>query len=282
MSMIMKDSSANAILLLLIALRSVSSQQYVGNNNLVLSDGGNILTSVSVMVEIDETMISIENGIGLQLNTYSPNDSALSFQQFFYTMEPPFTTLQMQVETFDGSGNEIMNSIYDLIDLDESATIPTGWVLAIELINANDGTITSAVFTITDPSNSSNPSVAQGTANMLNPSAIPGDPESAANLAPIVALTFNIVSYGDFTTANFAAGSGNIIYSSENSLTADSEPPPETWRNGHYSATGEQSNMFYGSSISSNNGAYYTQPFGLAVLSISFIVIYGYPAMTTD
>jgi hypothetical protein len=58
------------------------------NFNYFFQNNGNILEDVHVIVEIDEDFVSLGNGVGFQLNCYSPlnRKSVIVWQQFVIAM----------------------------------------------------------------------------------------------------------------------------------------------------------------------------------------------------
>jgi hypothetical protein len=216
----------------------------ISNANYFLSDYGNNLTSVMVTVKIDTDFVSSENGFSLQLNCWSPQGSTTVMQQYVIDLDPNSKQLLVGVDNWKDVNTEVINHWQSLGNPLPAAALKAGYLLYLILETDADGNVTAANYSAYDEQ-----SALLGYARILltdlqqyNSTAS----VTTAELAPVVAFTFNIGGYGNGTAATLTSGSGLITYSSHNLLQLDSQDPAYTaFHDGSFD-TGETANLVFG------------------------------------
>jgi hypothetical protein len=220
----------------------------ISNFNYFLGDGGNALTDVSVTIDFDFDFISSVNGFGFQLNTYSGVASAKltpTWQQYAIYLEPNNTQLWAVVDNWygtypAGTDAQLINTEKTLATVSSSNTIRAGSQIRFTLLNDTAGTITGCVYTFTDPTGNS----AATTINLADATVYGTNTKvTAADMAPILALTVNIVGDYNGNASTLTSGEGKILCSCANPLTVLSTEPSYT---SFGDGTGESANIIYG------------------------------------
>jgi len=216
----------------------------ISNANYFLSDYGNNLTSVMVTVKIDTDFVSSENGFSFQLNCWSPQASTTVMQQYAFALDPDSKQLLVGVDNWKDVNTQVINHWQALGNPLPTAALKAGYLFNVILETDADGNITAANYSAYDEQ-----SALLGSARILltdlqqyNST----ESVTAAELAPVVAFTFNIGGYGYGTAATLTSGSGLITYSAHNLLQLDSQDPAFTaFHDGSFD-TGETANLVFG------------------------------------
>jgi hypothetical protein len=213
----------------------------VSNDNYFLADNGNDLTDVSATIMIDTDVASTANGWSVQLNAYSEQSSKVTTdaQQFVIYASPGDTQLWARIDNWDFP-DEIIRADQALVNL-PSPTLKAGYEFKIVLHNDGQGNITGATYYAWDETGSL---LGETTIEIVGQTLrTTGQAATAANLAPIVAFTFDIGGDYGGSTATFSEGNGTVTYSAAQSLTAlSSEPSYCTFDGG----TVENGNIAFG------------------------------------
>ena len=235
----------------------------VSNVNYFLEDGGNALTGVSATVNFTVDFVSSANAYSFQLNCYSTEGSSITteWQQFVIYASPNSSQLYARIDTWSGTAasNELNRIDVALANL-PSATIPAGYAFTMALTYTNDGTgtVTGAVYTVTDNHGNSVGSVPITIVGQTLRTT--GLPATAANLAPIAALQYNIGGDYGGSTATLTTGAGTINYAAANPLSVvNTEPSYTDFDDG----TAENANLIFGPLADSTS----------QVISQSFVVV---------
>jgi hypothetical protein len=218
----------------------------VSNSNYYLDDGGNPLTGVSATVKFTADFVSSANGYSFQLNCYSTEGSGITteWQQFVIYASPGSSQLTARIDTWSGTlARDELNRIDVALAKLPSATIPAGYAFKMALTYSDDGTgtVTGAVYTVTDNKGHSLGSVTITiVGHTLRTTNLPA---TAANLAPIAAFQYNIGGDYGSHTATLTGGAGTIIYAGTNLLSVvNAEPNYTDFDDG----TGENANLIFG------------------------------------
>ena len=220
---------------------------FAGQHNYFLTDGGNTLFGVVVMVRFENSFVSTANGWSIQLNAYSVPGFSTGWQQFIIKSLPDDPTINATIQTWnaaDSSAGTIVfvpNQMLALVP-----TIQAGYSASISLTNDSNGHITGAEFALTNERGQLLGPVAPLTIDIVGQQLVqaPGGTATAANLAPIRAFQLNIVGHGSSTTATIDGGFGTISYSASKVLTVVHMAPGFVADMTVYTA--ENSNVAYG------------------------------------
>ena len=216
----------------------------ISNSNYFLADEGNNLTSVMVTVKIDTDFVSSENGFSFQLNCWSPQGSTTVWQQYVFDLDPDSKQLEVGVDNWKDVNTQVINHWQSLGNPLPTAALKAGYLLELILETDTNGNVTAADYSVYDEH-----SALLGYARILltdlkqyNST----ESVTTAELAPVVAFTFNIGGYGNGTAATLTSGSGIISYSAHNLLQLDSQDPDFTaFHDGQFD-TGETANLAFG------------------------------------
>jgi hypothetical protein len=188
----------------------------VSNSNYLLGDNGQPLLGVSVTIAINEVFASTNNGYSFQLNCYSPKGSSTEWQQFVIWSSGG--DVYGRIDTWSGtSKSDELNRIDGSLVSFPGSTIYNGFSLKITLVyEAGSYNVSGAVFTAIDNAGIVINSVE---VTILGQNLrTTGQPATVSNLAPIVALQFNIGGDNGGNAASLLEGAGTITYSSTNPL----------------------------------------------------------------
>jgi hypothetical protein len=216
----------------------------ISNANYFLSDNGNNLTSVMVTVKIDTDFVSSENGFSFQLNCWSPRASTTVMQQYVIDLHPDSKQLLVGVDNWKDVNTQVINYWQSLENPLPTAALKAGYLLNLILETDADGNVTAANYSAYDEQ-----SALLGYARILLTDLQQYNSTEAvttAELAPVVAFTFNIGGYGNGTAATLTSGSGIITYSAHNLLQLDNQDPNFTaFHDGSFD-TAETANLVFG------------------------------------
>jgi len=194
--------------------------------------------------------IDFGSGMGFQLNCYSalePHKTDL-WQQFVFQFLPPTGEVWATIKNWSGAAlnDEVIAVSEFLFPLSNVGVVPAGYVFEIQVNNNTENNITGATFSVYNNKNNRNIPIASQPILIVGQTWQPsGFPATVADLVPIIAMTFNIVSGGDGATAVLTGASGSVTFSASNTLTAiNSEPPPLTFMEGEQE-TAENSNVIF-------------------------------------
>ncbi len=234
-----------------------------GNSNYFISSAGNPIRGLVVTIEVTEDIIA-PNGMGLQLNAYSPSGSNSNWQQYttaFGGKKVPTFEMISGVEnwptkdyaqtllTKDGVplGNNIFN--YHGPAFGKFATprdrMPAGTKLRFELLYDDKdprALLVGATYTLQGRGGtvmSSGPERISSFKFAKTKKAVTNDA-----LAPIVTLQMNLVGMTNGEYAFIQSGAGTITYEAADPLSALVEAPADTESPG--TTTLEHSNIVYG------------------------------------
>jgi hypothetical protein len=221
-------------------------QGLISNFNYFLEDGGAVLTGVTVTVKFTVNFVSTANGYSFQLNCYSKEGPGITteWQQYVIYASPGSTQLVARIDTWNGTAaaDELNRIDVNLANL-PTPTIDAEYTLKFALTYTTDGTgtVTGCVYTATD-----NTGTVLGTTTITivgQTLRTTGLPATAANLAPIVALQFNIGGDYGGSTATLSSGAGAITYAAVEPLgVVNTEPAYTDFNDG----TAESANLTFG------------------------------------
>jgi hypothetical protein len=241
----------------------------VSNYNYFFDDGGTVLTGVSVTVVFTADFISSSNGFSFQLNCYSQesdNPSQATWQQYVIAAGPNSTQLIAAIDNWTGSNGvgyvnttqELIRPVVNLANLPSTAiqggstTIKAGYQLKFILNtdSKNNNNVTGATFSVIDETGNS---LGVQTIDIVGSNYCPCSPlpppqpqlqATSANLAPIVAFTFNIGGdWGGSRATLGPSGAGTVTYAASNPLTIVNAEPSYTFFD---DGTGESANLSFG------------------------------------
>jgi hypothetical protein len=214
----------------------VSSSSLGSNSNLIITSPSNgvpcnAITTLTVTINVLSDIIS-SDGFAFQLNTYSANipDAGANYptyQQYGIAFYENENNLFGYVDNWAASG-ETINETIVLSTLDKNY-LPAGYSMTMVLSNDDSGNVSSVSFS---GSNNGIPFVPQSI-----------DLTSVID-APIVAATVDLIdSAGGYDTV-FYSGSGIMVYSSDEQLSAGTSIPSCAATG--WSISGETGNSIYG------------------------------------
>jgi Hemopexin len=216
----------------------------ISNSNYFLDDGGAALTDVSVTVNFDVDFVSSANAYSFQLNCYSTEGQHITteWQQFVVYASPNSSELWARIDTWSGTQlTDELNRIDVALANMPSTTIKAGYAFNISLNADTSGNVTGATYTVWDNTGKSLGSTTIGIVGQKLRTT--GQPATAANLAPIAALTFNVGGDYGGSTATLTGGAGTITYAASNALTAANAEPSYTDFDDN---TAENANLIFG------------------------------------
>jgi hypothetical protein len=221
--------------------------QMGGSFNYILSNNGNPLFSVQVIVTITEDLVYAYGtgpaGVSFQLNAYSNNNqSAVGWQQYSFAFDGESLTGEVDNWPATGSSN-FLNNVGQgpLLANLPSNKIPKGYVLGITLTNdISTQSVTGAEFSVPAASGLGTTSKLLTLTQLKQTD---GSPVTAENLAQIVAFRLNIVGLDNSANAVFSSGKGTISYSASGVLTASNVFPSNALAQN--TVTNESSNVIY-------------------------------------
>jgi hypothetical protein len=232
------------------------SNGLVSNYNYYLQSGG-LLLDLSATINFDEDFIcSDANGASFQLNCYSEVVDGGSkyplWQQFVIRMKDGW--LYACINTwYDTAINDDYIYVNSGILFLGSDTIPAGYQFKISVNNdtenfsGNINNITGATFTVINNLDNTETVLGGFPINIVGQNWIPTNtPATYADLAPIVAFTFNIGGYGGGATANLTGASGSVTFAASDLLTAMSAEPDDIFFLNGKPETGESANLIFG------------------------------------
>jgi hypothetical protein len=173
---------------------------------------------------------------GVAISPSNPRPIVLG-QQFAICVT---TKNKIQVEVSTGtSGSDAFSYSLDTLTLTEPYTLPAGSSMEVALRHDDNSRIMSATLGITlrDGQSVTQP-VDLLAANQVK------KPETTADLAAVVAFTFNIIGFLSNMDGNFQGGSGVISYATSNDLTIENTVPDHVADN---YGVNPSSNVDYGS-----------------------------------
>jgi hypothetical protein len=228
-------------------------QGLISNFNYFLDNNDNPLTGLEVTVNFTADFVSTANGYSFQLNCYSIEGATITteWQQFVVYASPSSTQLVARIDTWAGTAaSQELNRIdVNLANL-PTPTFDAQYSFKIQLTydsSNGPGTVTGAVYTVYDETGTSIGSVPITIVGQTLRTT--GLPATSANLAPIVALQFNIGGDYGSNVGTFSSGAGTITYATNNPLTVvTSEPGYTDFDDG----TGESGNIVFGELPASN------------------------------
>ena len=232
-------------------LSPAPSSGLMSNTNYFLEDNGNILSGVSVVLALDQGLISEANGWSVQLNCYSQNapSTVTEWQQFVIYSDD--NNVWARIDNWKSLSTELIRADVLLATM-PSAAISPGSSMSFYLITDTSNNVTGCTYSITYEGAAlpnplpklTSPITKSITLSILTVSNLAGlPPVTSAELAPIVATQLNIVGdYGSHQSF-FNTTSGTVSYSATQPLTATNTEPSYTVFNG---ITAETSNMAYG------------------------------------
>ena len=202
-----------------------------GNVNYFLDDNGNALKGVSVTLNFTIDFVSSANGYSFQLNGYSTEGTSITteWQQFVIYASPNSKQLWARIDTWSGTQlTDELNRIDVALATLPDTKIPASYSLNITLTYTNDGTgtITGANYSVTDNNGKSLGTASIGIVGQTLRTT--NQPATAANLAPLAALTMNIGGDYGGADATLKTGAGTIVYQATNFLGAASSEPSYT------------------------------------------------------
>jgi hypothetical protein len=215
------------------------------NNNYFLEDGGKPLTGVVVTIKFEDDFISTNNGYSFQLNCYSTEGPSITteWQQFVIWSSNAFSGLVARIDTWSGipAGDELNRIDASLVSL-PTPPLGAGYTLTIALTYLPGSyDVSGANYSLTDETGAT-----LGTASIAiigQNLRTTGNAATAANLAPIAALQFNIGGDYNRAVASLSGGAGTITYTADNLLNVvNSEPSYTDFDDG----TGETANLTFG------------------------------------
>jgi hypothetical protein len=213
----------------------------ISNYNYFLDDNGNVLTGVIVRVQLTSDFISTANGYSFQLNCYSKEgkDITTEWQQYVISADPTAGKLWAVANNWITTDPPPVINIWTALATPSTLDLKSGSVLEISLANDGDGNVTGATYTVFDNSGTQ---LGSTTITLTDQDQTNGQPVTKANLAPIVAFTFDIGGDYNSATATLTSGAGTIDYQATNTLTiATSEPSYTMFDDG----TAENANLVF-------------------------------------
>jgi hypothetical protein len=217
----------------------------VGNSNYIIYGNGDALLNVTVTVDITEDLTG-NIGFALQLNAYSPRGANSAWQQFFFSLQASsgLTTAPYDlygiVETWPISGPDLINHQTQLLTRSTPRFL-AGYKLTISLGNEANGNVRYVTFTVLDQNGHQ---VGHNSVDILTLTLHHSNaPVTEADLAPILAFTFNIVGPINGERTYFSSGAGTITYSASNELTVQNALPSGLDSN---ASAAENGNSVYG------------------------------------
>jgi hypothetical protein len=218
-----------------------------GNVNYFLDAGGSAITGLSVTIEFSVDFVSSSNGYSFQLNGYSTEGPTITteWQQFVIYASPSSTQLVARIDTWNGTAlSDELNRIDVPLATLPSATIPAGYSFDIALTYTSDGTgtVTGAVYTVTDENGNTvgSPATITIVGQTLRTTGLPA---TSANLAPLAALTFNIGGDYGSNYGTLSGGAGTITCNADSFLNAVTDEPGYT---DFDDGTAENANITFG------------------------------------
>jgi hypothetical protein len=220
---------------------------FTGNVNYFLDNNGNALLGSSVTINFTIDFVTSANGYSFQLNGYSTEGASITteWQQFVIYASPNSTQLWARIDTWSGTqlSDELNRIDVALATLPTNNKIPAGYSLNITLTYTNDGTgtVAGANYSVTDNNGNSVGTASIGIVGQTLRTT--GKPATAANLAPLAALTMNIGGDYGGADATLTTGAGTVEYQATNFLgVASSEPSYTDFDDG----TAENANITFG------------------------------------
>jgi hypothetical protein len=220
-----------------------------GNSNYFFADGGNVLRGVKVGIDFTSDFVS-SNGFSFQLNCYSQNAKAVTtlWQQYVIYLLRGSKTLLSRVDNWistDPKKGEVVRADAVLYTM-QSATIPAGSFLGITLAYDDNGNVTGAnyeaVIAEVPPSGLHTSSLNIVDQTRWKDGSPTTSKPTAADLAPIVAFTFDIGGDINGHAATVTSAAGKVIYAATNALTVlPAEPDYTTFNTG----TAESANLAF-------------------------------------
>jgi hypothetical protein len=211
-----------------------------GNSNYFFYSSGATINSLQATVEFDTDLIMDSQGVSFQLNSFSPKNHSIAFQQMCWLFDGKTVFGAVETWTANRLGDGLRDALLVInqagVYANASAVIPAGSVLSMQLLfdehnNVNGGFLHANIGGI-----QYNSTVPFANATVVSPA----HPQP---FAPIIAFTFDIVGDGNYKIANLKQGSGTITYeSSTNHFFPVDRYPGELSPRG----TGENGNSVYG------------------------------------
>ena len=215
-----------------------------GNVNYFLDAGGSVLTGVTVAVRFTQDFVSTSNAFSFQLNCYSLEGPQITteWQQYVIYASPGSTQLWARIDNWNTPPDELLRVDKALAAM-PSTTIKAGYefVFSLQTDSSSGNNVTGCVYSVNDETGAPLGSV---------PINIVGQPllsssqkATSANLAPIVAMTFNIGGDYGKHEATVTSGAGTVTYSASNVLTVSTSEPGYT---DFDDGTAESANVTFG------------------------------------
>ena len=227
----------------------------ISNVNYFFDNLGDNLTSLEVSVKLDADFVSADNGFSFQMNCWSPTAAEIKihWQQYVISLPPNSTQLYAVVNNWTDWERKrdtlVINDWEPLGNPLPTAALKAGylleWVLEMDAnptsVDGSGHNVTAANFNVYDENWD------------LRSKRIPliglqryDDPTklvTTAELAPIVAFTFNIGGWANGLAATLTSGSGIITYSGFKMLQVNSQEPTFI---GLRQGTAETANLVFG------------------------------------
>jgi Hemopexin len=216
----------------------------VSNVNYFLDGGGQALTGVTATVDFDSDFNSSANGYSLQLNCYSTEGPKVTteWQQYVIRAGAGGSEVFAMIDTWSGTQlTDELNRIQVPLASLPSPTIPAGYTFTIVLTYDGNHNVTGAVYTVLDQDGKTAGSTTLTIVGQTLRTT--GKPATAANLAPIAALQFDIGGVGGGAQATLTEGVGTVTYAAAQTLTVvNAEPAFTDFDDG----TAESANLAFG------------------------------------
>lgn len=198
-----------------------------GNVNYFLDAGGSVMTGVTVAIRFTQDFVSTSNAFSFQLNCYSPQSTAITtlVQQFVIYASPGRTQLVARIDNWlNGSPSGELLRVDSPLATMPTTTIQAGYEFQFELQTDPSNNVIGCVYTATDATGAPLGGPAQIGIEGQPLFNAPGNATSA-NLAPIVAMTFNVGGDYGGNAAIVTSGAGTITYSASEVLTVSRFEP---------------------------------------------------------
>ena len=198
-----------------------------GNVNYFLDAGGSVMTGVTVAIRFTQDFVSTSNAFSFQLNCYSPQSTAITtlVQQFVIYASPGSTQLVARIDNWlNGSPSGELLRVDSPLATMPTTTIQAGYEFQFELQTDPSNNVIGCVYTATDATGAPLGGPAQIGIEGQPLFNAPGNATSA-NLAPIVAMTFNVGGDYGGNAPYVTSGAGTITYSASEVLTVSRFEP---------------------------------------------------------
>lgn len=192
-----------------------------GKSNYIFNAGGANIQRLQATLYFQDDFVSESNGVGFQLNCYSPTsgNNGVLVQQYGFQMLTD-NSIYAFIETWSSDAESVIERRFFVTYIVVPQTIVAGSSFVITLVTDGNNVVNQATFNAS--LSGVNFSVLPDPLEDLVPTPSPGTDN---DLAPITAFTFNIVGDDEGNTAVFSAGSGYLQFESSNSIEPLSDFP---------------------------------------------------------